>query len=147
MNKPLYIRDLLKRINKTMVALYTEELKKYGLTIPQFMVIREIREEPKTIGQISKAVDLSYSTISGIIDRLEREKLVERVRDEKDRRVVWIRKTEDVAEIFAKVDLIAGEIYQRSIVGFTEEELNGIIQSLELLVTKIEEKEKAEEKR
>jgi DNA-binding MarR family transcriptional regulator len=147
MNKPLYIRDLLKRINKTMVALYTEELKKYGLTIPQFMVIREIREEPKTIGQISKAVDLSYSTISGIIDRLEREKLVERVRDEKDRRVVWIRKTEDVAEIFAKVDLIAGEIYQRSIVGFTDEELNGIIQSLELLVTKIEEKEKAEEKR
>ncbi|WP_421616963.1 MarR family winged helix-turn-helix transcriptional regulator [Brevibacillus sp. TJ4] len=147
MNKPLYIRDLLKRINKTMVDLFRDELKKYGVTIPQLMVISQIKDEPKTIGQISKAVQLSYSTVSGIIDRLEREKLVERVRDEKDRRVVWIRKTENVAGLLAKVDLISGEWYQRSVDGFTDVELDGIIQSLELLVTKMEEKEKAEEKR
>jgi len=100
------------------------------------------------LGAIAEQHGLEMISIEELIRyRRAREKLVERVRDEKDRRVVWIRKTEDVAEIFAKVDLIAGEIYQRSIVGFTEEELNGIIQSLELLVTKIEEKEKAEEKR
>lgn len=147
MNKPLHIRDLLRRLNKTIGALCTQELKKYGLTVPQLMVIMQIRSEPKTIGQISQKVELSYSTVSGIIDRLEREKLVERVRDEKDRRVIWIRKTAKLSELFAKMDLQSGEYYQRSFDGFSDEELDVIIRSLESLVAKLEEREKAEENR
>ncbi|MDR7314751.1 MarR family transcriptional regulator [Brevibacillus nitrificans] len=139
MNKPLHIRDLLKRLNKTFGTMATKELCKYGLTVPQLVVIRQISIEPKTIGQISKAVDLSYSTVSGIIDRLEREQLVERVRDENDRRVVWIRKTEKITELFEKVDLLSGEIYKQHFNSFSEEELNNIINSLEALVTKLEE--------
>jgi len=139
MNKPLHIRDLLKRLNKTFGAIATKELCKYGLTVPQLVVIRQINSEPKTIGQLSKAVDLSYSTVSGIIDRLEREQLVERVRDENDRRVVWIRKTGKITELFEKVDLLSGEIYKQHFNSFSEEELNHIIHSLEALVTKLEE--------
>jgi DNA-binding MarR family transcriptional regulator len=141
MNKPLHIRDLLKRLNKTFGTIATKELAKYGLTVPQLVVIRQIQSEPKTIGQLSKAVDLSYSTVSGIIDRLEREHLVERVRDENDRRVVWIRKTEKIAELFEKVDLFSGEFYTRRFHGFSDEDLDGIIHSLETLIAKIEETE------
>ncbi len=139
MNKPLHIRDLLKRLNKTFGTMATKELCKYGLTVPQLVVIRQISMEPKTIGQLSKAVDLSYSTVSGIIDRLEREQLVERIRDENDRRVVWIRKTEKITELFEKVDLLSGEFYKQHFNSFSEEELNNIINSLEVLVTKLEE--------
>ncbi|QRG68965.1 MarR family winged helix-turn-helix transcriptional regulator [Brevibacillus choshinensis] len=139
MNKPLHIRDLLKRLNKTFGTMATKELCKYGLTVPQLVVIRQISMEPKTIGQLSKAVDLSYSTVSGIIDRLEREQLVERIRDENDRRVVWIRKTEKISELFEKVDLLSGEFYKQHFNSFSEEELNNIINSLEVLVTKLEE--------
>ena len=141
MNKPLHFRDLLKRLNKTFGTMATKELCKYGLTVPQLVVIRQIQCEPRTIGQISKAVDLSYSTVSGIIDRLEREQLVERVRDEKDRRVVWIRKTEKIVELFEKVDLFSGEFYKRSFHGFSEKDLDGIIHSLETLIAKLEDTE------
>ncbi|MDF2684062.1 MAG: MarR family transcriptional regulator [Brevibacillus sp.] len=139
MNKPLHIRELLKRLNKTFSTMATKELCKFGLTVPQLVLIRHIMTEPKTIGQLSKAVDLSYSTVSGIIDRLEREQLVERVRDENDRRVVWIRKTEKITELFEKVNLLSGEIYKQHFNSFSEEELNNIINSLEALVTKLEE--------
>lgn len=141
MNRPLHIRDLLKRLNKTLGTMATKELAKYGLTVPQLVVIRQIIEEPKTIGQISKAVDLSYSTTSGIIDRLEREQFVARVRDENDRRVVWISKTEKLKNLFAEVDLFTGEFYKRSFQGFSDDELNNIIQSLETLLERIEERE------
>ncbi|RNB70053.1 MarR family winged helix-turn-helix transcriptional regulator [Brevibacillus panacihumi] len=141
MNRPLHIRDLLKRLNKTLGTMATKELAKYGLTVPQLVVIRQIIEEPKTIGHISKAVDLSYSTTSGIIDRLEREQFVARVRDENDRRVVWISKTEKLQNLFAEVDLFTGEFYKRSFQGFSDDELNNIIQSLETLLEKIEERE------
>lgn len=141
MNKALHIRDLLKRLNKTFGTLATKELGKYGLTVPQLVVLKQIQSEPRTIGQISKAVDLSYSTVSGIIDRLEREQLVERVRDEKDRRVVWIRKTEKIVELFEKVDLFSGEFYKQLFTGFSDDDLDGIIHSMETLIAKLEEKE------
>lgn len=141
MNKPLHIRDLLKRLNKTFGTIATRELGKYGITVPQLVVLRQIYCDPKTIGQISKAVDLSYSTVSGIIDRLEREQLVERVRDEKDRRVVWIRKTEKISELYEKVDLFSEDFYHRILHGFSDEDLDGIIHSMETLIAKLEEKE------
>ncbi|ATF11941.1 MarR family transcriptional regulator [Brevibacillus sp. HB1.2] len=141
MNKSLLIRDLLKRLNKTFGTMATKELSQYGVTVPQLMVIREIHPDPKTIGQISKAVDLSYSTVSGIIDRLEREQLVERVRDENDRRVVWIRKTPKISELFAKVDFFSENFYKRIFHGFSDEDLDIIIQSMETLIAKLEERE------
>ena len=145
MNKPLQIRDLLNHLNKIIVAAYKKELRKYGLTGPQFLVLRQVMEEQKTIGQISKGVELSYSTVSGIIDRLEREKLVERVRDQHDRRVIWIRGTAKVPELMAKVNRFSEAFYQRSFDGFSEADMDDFIHLMESLVAKIEEREKAEE--
>ncbi|TGU57381.1 MarR family transcriptional regulator, partial [Mesorhizobium sp. M00.F.Ca.ET.186.01.1.1] len=52
----------------------------------------------KTMGEICKAVDLSYSTTSGLINRMEQENLVRRFRDQTDRRIVWVSLTERVSE-------------------------------------------------
>lgn len=142
MNKPLHIRDLLKRLNKTFGTIATRELCKYGITVPQLVVMRQIHSEPKTIGQISKAVDLSYSTVSGIIDRLEREQLVERIRDEKDRRVVWIRKTGKITELFQKVDLLTEDFYKGIFEGLSDKDLDDIINVMEMLIAKLEENER-----
>ncbi|MFS0556585.1 MarR family winged helix-turn-helix transcriptional regulator [Brevibacillus sp. 179-C9.3 HS] len=141
MDKPLHIRDLLKRLNKTFGTMATKELRQYGLTVSQLMVIREIHCEPKTIGQLSKAVDLSYSTVSGIIDRLEREQMVERIRDENDRRVIWIRKTEKITELFSKVNLFSESYFHHTFQGFSDADLDNIIYSMETLIAKLEERE------
>jgi MarR family transcriptional regulator, organic hydroperoxide resistance regulator len=141
MNKSSIIRELLKRLHKTLGTMATRELAKYGLTVPQLVVLRTIMDQPMSIGQISKVVDLSYSTVSGIIDRLEREELVVRTRDEKDRRVVWISKTDKLVGLFAEVDLFIGDFYNRHFQGFSDDELNNIIHSLETFLEKIEEKE------
>jgi DNA-binding MarR family transcriptional regulator len=138
MEKPTVIRDLLKRLNKTINVIATRELGKFGLTMPQLMVIRQIVHEPKTIGQISKAVDLSYSTISGIIDRLEREQLVVRIRDEQDRRVVWIRITPKFKEVVGQVPIFSDEYYNRLFEDFSDQELDSIIFVLKMLTNKLE---------
>jgi MarR family transcriptional regulator, organic hydroperoxide resistance regulator len=139
MNKPSKVRDLLKRLQKTLGMMATRELAKYGLTVPQLIVLKHIMANPMTIGQVSKAVELSYSTVSGIIDRLEREELVVRTRDEKDRRVVWISKTDKLVELFAEVDLFIGDFYNRHFQGFSDDELDNLIHSLETFLEKIEE--------
>ncbi|CAM5795458.1 MULTISPECIES: MarR family winged helix-turn-helix transcriptional regulator [Brevibacillus] len=138
MNKPVVIRDLLKRLNKTINMIAARELEKVGLTYPQLMVLRHLKDEMLTIGQISKAVDLSYSTVSGIIDRLEREQLVERLRDEKDRRVVWIRSTDKVREQFEKLPIFSEAYYSTLFSDFSDAELGQIVRALETLITKLE---------
>ncbi len=143
-SKATILRELLKKLNKSFGLAIANELSEYGITLPQLLVLRRISDGPKTIGDISKSISLSYSTVSGIIDRLERENLVKRIRDKDDRRVVWIQKTEKVEEIKRKAPVFQESYYASLFEGLTEEEMDQIIQSLELL-TKILEK-KVEEK-
>lgn len=144
MEKALIIRDLLRKFRKTYRVAFTCEVGECGLTMPQVMVLKLIFEEPKTIGQIAKALDLSYSTISGIIDRLEREEFVERVRDETDRRVIWIRKTDRIEQTMEKIPIFTDEYYRQMFADLSEDDLDMIIRSLTIIIQKI--KKKVEEK-
>jgi DNA-binding MarR family transcriptional regulator len=88
------LRTLFVKLNKVRMTMLSTQMKALGLTGPQLFLLRELfLGEPRTIGDLSKALELSNSTVTGIVDRLERAGLVERHRDEKDRRVVWIRPT------------------------------------------------------
>jgi DNA-binding MarR family transcriptional regulator len=88
------ITSLFIKLNKLRSALLFKELKDFELTSPQLFILKELfTEQPLTLGALAKAVDLSNSTVSGIVDRLELKGLIERKRDEGDRRVVWISTT------------------------------------------------------
>jgi DNA-binding MarR family transcriptional regulator len=88
--------SLFIKLNKLRATLMLTETKAMGLSGPQFFILRELfLQQPKTIGELSKALELSNSTVTGIIDRMERRGLVQRKRDEKDRRVVWVSMTEN----------------------------------------------------
>ena len=43
-----------------------------------------------TIGDLSNKMYLAFSTTTDLIDRMEKSELVQRIRDEQDRRVVRI---------------------------------------------------------
>ncbi len=69
------------------------------LTAPQAMVIGNlIHKGPMKVSDLSKAVMLSNSTVSGIIDRLEKQSIVMRNRSTEDRRVVLIDITPEFRE-------------------------------------------------
>ncbi len=60
-----------------------------GMTAPQGMVMGILsKEKTMKITELSSKLSLSNSTVSGIIDRLEKQGMVERTRSEEDRRVV-----------------------------------------------------------
>jgi len=118
-----------------------KNLKELGLTTPQIAVIEHIYLERKTIGQISDCTQLSYSTVSGIIDRLERDGWIERVRDEVDRRIVWIRRTSKIDAEREKLHLFQESFYENLLADLSPEELDNIIRSLELLTNHLEKKD------
>lgn len=68
-----------------------EILSDFEITPPQFEALQYlINEENITIGELSNRMYLACSTITDLIDRMEKNALVKRVKDEKDRRVVRI---------------------------------------------------------
>ena len=87
----------LQREASALFSLLSKKILDTGdVTWQQVLILEHIEDGPKTMGDISKAVDLSYSTTSGLINRLEQEGLVRRFRDQTDRRIVWVSLTERI---------------------------------------------------
>lgn len=79
-----YISSLIKQKGR-------EILNVYKITPPQFVALQWLFEEgDMTIGELSSKMFLAFSTTTDLIDRMEKNELVSRVKDEKDRRVVRI---------------------------------------------------------
>ncbi len=132
------LAKLLMEHNMNFMGIVTHELKRRNITIPQAIVIDTIKDEAKTVGDISKAVDLSYSTVSGIIDRLERDGLVERYRAETDRRVVWVRLTKKCQELQHTDPIMSPDYFREMFHGMSKEEEEMIVASLSTLQAYLE---------
>ena len=72
-----------------------------GHTVPQKMVLGQLaRHGDLSVKELSQKMGLSHSTISGIVDRLERKELVKRVQDQQDRRITKVAMTEQARDRF-----------------------------------------------
>ncbi|GAB6086951.1 MarR family winged helix-turn-helix transcriptional regulator [Alkaliphilus crotonatoxidans] len=81
-----------------------EILTEFEITPPQFQALQTlINGEDMTIGELSNKMFLACSTITDLVDRMEKNQLVKRVRDEKDRRIVRILVLEKGHEIIRQV--------------------------------------------
>jgi len=71
-----------------------DEFKKEDITIPQFEIIACLnRKNGLTLSEIADRLLVSGGNITGIMDRLEREGIVLRERETKDRRVIRAKLT------------------------------------------------------
>ena len=85
------IMQSLRRIFKAIHNYSFEISDKFGITGPQLWALKTIaKNESLSLGDLSKRMYLRPSTITGLIDRLEKRGYVVRDRDRRDRRVVKI---------------------------------------------------------
>lgn len=109
-----------------------------GMTAPQIMVIRILsKEKTLKITELSTKLSLSNSTVSGIIDRLEKQGMVERKRSEKDKRVVHVSIAADFKEMHQIFEKRLEERTTKIMNKATPEELAKIFEGLEALKTLI----------
>lgn len=85
------IEYLLRKISGIIKRKGREILNDFPITPPQFVALQWLNEDgDMTIGELSNKMFLAFSTTTDLVDRMEKNKLVERIRDLKDRRVVRI---------------------------------------------------------
>jgi len=97
------IMQSLRRIFKAIQDYFQEISKKYGITGPQLWALKTVAANGSlSLGELSKKMYLHPSTISGVVDRLEKKGFVVRDRGQEDRRVVKVQLTPQGKKIVAK---------------------------------------------
>jgi DNA-binding MarR family transcriptional regulator len=86
-------RDLAA-IHRAMRRQLVAEYAKANVTIPQRAAMQVVVQTPGvSLKELSQAISLAHSTVSGIVDRLEKNGLIERRPDHADRRLSRIHPT------------------------------------------------------
>lgn len=82
----------------------SKELKKLGLSVPKYGVILQLYDhETLPLTELSKLIFCGNSNLTALVDRMERDGLVERVNHGTDRRIKEIYLTEKGRELAPKV--------------------------------------------
>lgn len=81
------IETTVRVLHRLLRRPFDTDIAGSGLTVPQVNTLEELaNEDGLSLKELSRRLALSHSTVSGIIDRLEKRELVRRVTDERDRR-------------------------------------------------------------
>lgn len=95
----------------------------HKLTAPQLICLRQLREHgPLSPSRLAKEISLSQATVTGIIDRLEKRALVQRQRNQPDRRQVCIHLTAEGRELIKDAPLPLQERFAESLAKLPLEE-------------------------
>jgi DNA-binding MarR family transcriptional regulator len=132
------VRDDVGQIIETIIYLYTESrritkelAKRAQLTGPQLTVVKLL----ETIGdlsltELSEKIRAQNSTVTGIIDRMEREGLVLRERSTEDRRVVKIRLTPKGMDLARDVPVEPMVIFRSALESLSPNEMQDLLKIL-----------------
>ena len=101
MSKPVTrsgaISEIMQSLRQIFRAIqdYSQEVsKKFGITGPQLWALKIISTDARlSLGELTKKMYLHPSTVSGVVDRLEKKGYAARDRGLKDRRVVTVALT------------------------------------------------------
>lgn len=129
------IVHLIKDVHFLMKQNIKSMFDETGFTAPQIMVMANLSKHGSMrISELSEGLNLSNSTISGIVDRLEKNKYVERIRSQEDRRVVLVSLTKKSQQMMHEAfhERIEAKLDQK-LVEASKEDVASIIYGLETL--------------
>jgi MarR family transcriptional regulator, organic hydroperoxide resistance regulator len=135
---PSEFKPEVDSILEAIVYLYTESrrvtkevARRADLTGPQLTVLKMLEGVGDlSLSELSERIRAQNSTVTGIIDRMERGGLVIRARSTEDRRVVRIRLTEKGAKIAREIAVPPMEIFRSALESLSAGEMRDLLRIL-----------------
>lgn len=139
--------DKLEKLDQVKTSLF--ELKRklledkiseqpYNLTITKFLILKFIGVSSKRmVAEISSNLKLTSGATTILLNQLEDDALVQRLRDQKDRRIVWISLTEAGETLVNYVIEQRNLFWQDMLFALTPEEQDEYLRMLEKMEKRI----------
>ncbi|SHE86974.1 transcriptional regulator, MarR family [Thermoanaerobacter uzonensis DSM 18761] len=95
---------LLREVNH-ILNLYTRSyLNEKNITMARFWVMNKLSaDNPITMKELQRRLLLAPGTLTGLVDNLVSDRLVERWRDETDRRLVYLKLTQEGDKLLKEI--------------------------------------------
>lgn len=106
-------------------------LESHGLTGPQALILKILHRDVMTVGELAGRVRLSQGTVTDILNRLEQRGLIQRLRDEVDRRRVRVRTTAAGMALLASSPPLLQERFVQSFAQLQDWEQTQLLASLQ----------------
>ena len=123
----------LVRTHETVMRPVSQFFQEYGLTQTLYNVLRIIRgggEQGVTCTQIGERIITRVPDVTRLVDRLTKAKLVRRVRNKDDRRVVELFLTAKGTALLSKMDAPLTRLHQENFSHMNARELSTLIRLL-----------------
>jgi len=131
------IRRVIRSVDKYSRKIYTE----LGLTTPQLLCLDALGKNDHIITkELAKHVNLSESTVIGIVDRLEAKQYLTRERSKEDRRKVYLSLTDAGKGILSETPSLLQDKFSTALSELKNDELEIITKSLEQVVEMMDAK-------
>jgi MarR family transcriptional regulator, organic hydroperoxide resistance regulator len=128
------IDELLHAVGATTKRQAREVMAAYDITPPQCEALLVLKEfGGLAMGELCSKVGSACSTATDLIDRMERNGYVERVRDTADRRVIRLRITVKGEEVIEKVQSASRSNLANQLTSMDQADKERLIQALEQL--------------
>lgn len=125
------IEDALDELSRHTPAGMMRSIRRWSsgrLSMVNLQVLMLLAEEGSTpMGALADALDVSQASATGIVDRMEERGLVERVRDEDDRRVVKVTLTETGRQLMVGLATERRERLGMLLEELSDEELSALL--------------------
>ena len=124
----------LSRVMRKVQRYYESNLSKYGITPAQFYVISALWENDGVkFKDLARSLDMDGSTLTSILDRMERQELLERRDDPEDRRSLLVFLREKAKQNIPEMTCLAEKLDQDIKERFSDEEFTTFERVLEKL--------------
>lgn len=118
-----YLPYLLNRAGARIAAAFGEEMRPLGASLQIWRVLAALREKDgRRMGDLSQTTSIEVSTLTRLVDNMEKGGLVERRRDGADARVVALHVTIAGRRLTRRILPIAERYEQVALKGFSAQE-------------------------
>jgi DNA-binding MarR family transcriptional regulator len=126
---------LLRQVPNLVSRCEDQVFSKHGLTTERHAVLMAIKHihGPVRPTDVARWLDLSVNSVSMIIDRMVRARLVKRTRDRKDRRTVFLTATDKAEKAYALASVAGWELIQEILTPLSDKDKRNLIKLLETL--------------
>lgn len=133
------VGDLVKKLVRVFQLFERDQIKVFGVTTSQcYCLLELLNPENPTMLELSQKLNLNTSTVTRLVDNLVRDKLVERGRDECDRRIIKLSLTAKGRETALNLNDSIVKYYRRIISSIPNGELSPILESVAKLLSAFE---------
>jgi DNA-binding MarR family transcriptional regulator len=126
----------LRRIIQAIDLHSRQLVRQHGITAPQLIILKQIQgQKAISVSEVARQVSLKQTTVTDILNRLERQGLILREKDTSDRRRILVRETDAGKKLLEAAPSPLQETFLEKFEDLEDWKQNMVLTSLQLLGT------------